>query len=204
MRGEGFIGREPEAASIPAEFRGWLGSVTAGKTVPQLKKFLEEGGTLLAMGSSTSIAYHEDLPVANHLVERLQSGQDRTLPRERFYIPGSLVQVQVDPTDPLAYGMGTVADVFFDSSPVLRLRPDAALRGLRPVAWFDGRKPLRSGWAMGEGYLDQGVAVVDATVGKGKLFLYGPEITFRGQPHGTFKLLFNGIFYGKADAVVLP
>ena len=42
------------------------------------------------------------------------------------------------------------------------------------------------------------VAVVDATVGKGKLFLFGPEITFRGQPHGTFDFLFNGIYYGPA------
>ena len=36
--------------------------------------------------------------------------------------------------------------------------------------------------------------VIDATVGKGKLFLFGPEITFRAQPHGTFKFLFNGIY----------
>jgi hypothetical protein len=36
--------------------------------------------------------------------------------------------------------------------------------------------------------------VVDASVGKGKLFLFGPEITFRAQPHGTFKFLFNGIY----------
>jgi hypothetical protein len=204
MRGEGFFGREPDAASIPAEFRGWLGNMTAAKTVPQLKKFVEEGGTLLAIGSSTSMAYHAGLPVANHLVERLPSGQDRPLPRERFYIPGSLVQVRVDPTDPLAYGMGSVADVFFDNSPVLRLRPDALLKGVRPIAWFDGKKPLRSGWALGEGYLDQGVAVVDAVVGRGRLLLYAPEITFRGQPHGTFKFLFNGIYYGKAEAVSIP
>jgi hypothetical protein len=38
------------------------------------------------------------------------------------------------------------------------------------------------------------VAVVDASVGKGKLFLFGPEITFRAQPHATFKFLFNGIY----------
>lgn len=38
-----------------------------------------------------------------------------------------------------------------------------------------------------------------ADVGKGKLFLFGPEITVRGQPHGTFKFLFNGIYYGTAQ-----
>ena len=45
--------------------------------------------------------------------------------------------------------------------------------------------------------------MVDATVGEGKLFLYGPEVTNRAQPHGTFKLVFNGIYYGTADEVVL-
>ena len=50
------------------------------------------------------------------------------------------------------------------------------------------------------------VAVAEAKVGKGKLFLYGPEILFRSQPHGTFKFLFNGLFYGPAttEAVAGP
>jgi len=204
MRGEGFFGRDPDASAIPAEFRGWLGSISMDKSVPQLKKFMEEGGALLALGSSTSIGYHSGLPLANQLVERLQTGQDRPLPREKYYVPGSLLQVRVDTADPLAYGMGPLADVYFDNSPVFRLKPEAVVKGVRPVAWFESKKPLRSGWALGEGYLDQGVAVVDAAVGRGRLFLYGPEITFRGQSHGTFKLLFNGIYYGKAELVSIP
>ena len=62
------------------------------------------------------------------------------------------------------------------------------------------RTPLRSGWAWGQHYLEGGAAAVEATVGKGKVFLFGPEITFRAQPHGTFKFLFNGIYYGTVDA----
>ena len=38
----------------------------------------------------------------------------------------------------------------------------------------------------------------DATVGKGHVYLFGPEITFRAQPHGTFKFLFNGIYLSAA------
>ncbi|RUA02403.1 MAG: hypothetical protein DSY84_03970, partial [Candidatus Neomarinimicrobiota bacterium] len=76
-------------------------------------------------------------------------------------------------------------------------------RGVTPVAWLADAEPLRSGWAWGQHYLDGGVGVVDATVGEGKLFLYGPEVTNRAQPHGTFKLIFNGIYYGTADEVVL-
>ena len=85
-------------------------------------------------------------------------------------------------------------DVFFDNSPVFRLKPDAALKGTKAVAWFDTPTPLRSGWAWGQNYLEGGAAMLEANYGKGKLYMFGPEITFRGQPHGTFKLLFNGIY----------
>ena len=74
------------------------------------------------------------------------------------------------------------------------------MKGVRPVAWFDSATPLRSGWAYGQGYLKGGVVVVDASVGKGKLLLFGPEITFRAQPHGTFKFLFNGIYLSARTA----
>jgi hypothetical protein len=62
---------------------------------------------------------------------------------------------------------------------------------------------LRSGWAWGQKYLDKSAAVIEASVGKGKLFLFGPEILFRSQPHGTYKFLFNGIYYGRAETVNL-
>jgi len=72
---------------------------------------------------------------------------------------------------------------------------------VRRVGWFEGDRTLRSGWALGEQYHEGGVTVIDADVGAGKLFLLTPLITFRAQPHGAFKLLFNGIFYGHAEAV---
>ena len=72
------------------------------------------------------------------------------------------------------------------------------------MAWYDSARPLHSGWALGESYLEQTVAVIDAAVGQGKLYLFGPEITFRAQPHGTFKFLFNGILLGRAEPVVMP
>ena len=198
-RGGGGAGGPIDPQSIPAEFRDRRGNVTVARTVPRLREFLEAGGAILTIGSSTSLGYGAGLPIANALMDRTQDGSERPLPREKYYIPGSVLQVRVDNTNPLAYGLGDRVDVFFDNSPVFRLRPDAAMKGVNPVAWFDSDSPLRSGWAWGQKYLQDGVAVVEAKVGKGKLFLFGPEITFRGQPHGTFKFLFNGIYYGGAE-----
>ena len=74
---------------------------------------------------------------------------------------------------------------------------------MKVVASYDSPAPLRSGWAWGQKYLERSAAVVEASIGKGKLFLYGPEILFRSQPHGTYKLFFNGIYYGHAKPVTL-
>jgi hypothetical protein len=175
--------------NVPSEYRDSLGTISVATTVPQLKKFLDDGGTILAIGSSTSMAQHAALPMENALAE---------LPRTKFYVPGSVLEASVDNTNPLAFGLGPKVHLFFENSPSFRLLSGADSKGVKAVAWYDSPTPLRSGWAWGQNHLEGTVAVVDATVGKGKLFLYGPEILFRAQPHGTFKFLFNGIYYGTA------
>jgi hypothetical protein len=196
--GRGGFGAQPAAETIPAEFRGWLGRVTVSKTVPELKKFAENGGTVLTIGSSSVLGHHLGLPIRDALVERVAGGAERPLPREKYYIPGSILEARIDNTQPLAYGMNEHAMVFYDESPAFRLQPEAAMKGVRPIAWYDSPMPLRSGWAWGQQYLDQAVSIVDAQVGKGHVVLFGNEVNWRGQPHGTFKLLFNGIYYGSA------
>jgi hypothetical protein len=167
--------------------------------VPELRKFAEAGGTLLTIGSSTSIGYHFGLPIRNALVERSgETGGEVPLPNEKFYVPGSILEARVDTTNPLAYGLENRVNMFFDHSEAFRLLPEAGLKGVKAVAWIDGPKPLRSGWAWGQQYLDQAAEIVEAPIGKGRLVLYGPEIAWRAQPHGTFKLLFNGIYSGTA------
>ena len=181
-----------DPATVPEPYRSQMGRITPERTIPALRAFLEEGGTVVAIGPSTAIAAHLRLPITSALVTRTATG-DRPLKQEEYYIPGSVLRVRVDPAQPLAWGMTAQADVYFDNSPVFRLGPDAAARGITPVAWFDSPAPLRSGWAWGEHYLDGGIAIAEARVGKGRVILSGPEITFRAQPHGTFKFLFNAL-----------
>lgn len=187
--------REPKEETTPAEYRARLGRITGSKSVPQLKAFLEAGGNVVTIGSSTNLAYHLGLPVKNALVEMTNSGQERPLPGEKYYIPGSVLQVSLDSTQQATWGMPSQADVYFDASPVFKVAPEAIAKGVvTPLAWFATNKPLRSGWAWGQAYLQDGVAAFMAPVGAGKLFAFGPEITFRAQAQGTFKLLFNQLY----------
>ena len=78
-----------------------------------------------------------------------------------------------------------------------------SLSGLHAVAWYDDDNLLASGWAWGQKYINHTTAVATAPLGKGQVVLYGPEVTFRGQPHATFKFLFNGILYGPSTPTVL-
>jgi len=128
----------------------------------------------------------------------MTNGKEKKLPGEKFYIPGSVLQVSVDSANAAAWGMGSKADVYFENSPVFHIAPEAYAKGtIQPLAWFATGKPLRSGWAWGQAYLQDGVSAFIASVGKGKLLAFGPEITFRAQTHGTFKFLFNQLYTAK-------
>jgi hypothetical protein len=193
--GFAIFGAGPDEESIPEEYRHMLGDMTVGETVPELIEFMESGGTVMAIGSSTVMGRHASLPLTNHIVD----GNGAPLGEEDYYVPGSVLRVKVDNTRPLAYGFDDEVDVFFSNSPVMRLGPAGVAAGVKPVAWFDSDAPLRSGWAWGQHRLEGGVAIAESKVGDGNLFLFGPEITMRGQPHGTFKFLFNGIYLSGAE-----
>ena len=187
----------PSPESIPEEFRSMLGAVTSAKSVPALKIFVEAGGTVLALGASASIGEAMGLPVKNHLVEKGADGKDVPLPPEKFYIPGSVLNVNFNNQDPLAFGMPEKGYVFFDTSPVFN-RPAGSIVKASKVAWFESKQPLYSGWAVGQDLLYGGELATQASIGQGKLVMIGFEATFRATPHSTFKLFFNGLYLGAA------
>ncbi|GHV47485.1 peptidase [Bacteroidia bacterium] len=189
--------------NVPDEYKNRTGNITADKTIPQLRKFVEEGGVVLSIGSSTDLGYHFGLPVINALAEIKPDGSTERFSRDKFYLPGSVLRVKVNNTIPVAYGIPEDLDLLYSNNPVFRLLPEANQQGVNSVAWFPNAEPLRSGWAWGQHYLNGGSIVVEAPVGKGKVFLFTPEITFRAQPHATFKFLFNSIYYAGASPVKL-
>jgi hypothetical protein len=157
----------------------------AANATPNLKAFLEAGGTVLTIGGSTGLGKQLGIELPSQVAG---------MAREKYYIPYSVLRVRVDNTQPLAWGMEDQVDVVFNNSPTFKVTPEAADKfGVTKLAWFDSKTPLRSGFAQGQQYLERGVTMMDVKVGQGRLALFGPQVIFRAQPHGTFKLVFNGI-----------
>jgi hypothetical protein len=185
----------PKAESLPEPYRKMVGRVTREESVPKLQEFVQNGGSVLAIGGSSRIGDALGL-TENPLTAPGKDGKPAPLPSSKYYVPGSLLMSEVDNTDPLGYGFAPTVDVFFDSSPVFKLKAGATAKS---VAWFKGDDPLVSGWAWGQKALDGTAGIVDADYGKGKVFLMGPEVAMRGQAQGTFKFVFNALMYGSAE-----
>lgn len=186
--------------TIPYTYRRRIGSISA-KTLAALRDFAEKGGHLLCIGSSSlNIARQFKLPIESTLVDE----KGANLPNTKFYIPGSVLRMKLN-KGPLTLGMEEYVDVMYDNSPAFRMPesfpatalgtpPEKVIGEPSVVGYYDTDKPLRSGWAWGQEILKNKIGVADVAVGKGRVVMYGPEILFRGQSWGTFKLLFNGIF----------
>jgi hypothetical protein len=206
--GGGGRGGEPLPPSNDPDLRSLCevntGTGTGATVLANVRKFVEQGGVVVAAGNSARIGQQLGLPLTDYLVERQPGEADVHLATDKFYVPGSVLRVAIDSTASSALGMQGHTDVFFNNNPVFRLDPTATARGVRPVAWFDSATPLRSGWAWGQNYLMGGTTAVEAPLGRGRLFLFGPEITFRAQPHGTFKMLFNSIYNVQPSASLTP
>jgi len=66
--------------NVPPEYQAQQGRVTTERTLPQIKSFIENGGTVIALGSSAvNLSAYLQLPIENHLVEN-----GAPLPRAKF------------------------------------------------------------------------------------------------------------------------
>ncbi|HEV3141363.1 MAG TPA: M14 metallopeptidase family protein, partial [Vicinamibacterales bacterium] len=143
--------------------------------------FVRGGGTLVCLNAATAFAIQQfKLPVRN-VVAGLRP--------EEFFLRGSIVEVQVDNSHPVMAGMPEKAAIFVDSSPVFET--DQGFRGSMLARFQDSGSPLLSGYLIGESHLQGRAAALDVSVGDGHIVLLGFRPEWRGQPFGTFRVLFN-------------
>jgi hypothetical protein len=149
--------------------------------VARLKQFAASGGTLLFLGEATRLPLLKWQLGASDPTEGMSSRE--------FFAPGSLLRVKVNNRHPIGYGMMEEAAVMFDSSPAFLLS-----RGL-PVVQYSSEDLLLSGWINGEEHLADKTALAEFRLEKGRLILIGFRTQFRAQTRGTYKFLFNSLYY---------
>jgi len=171
--------------TVPAEYAGGIGD--AG--VQNLREFVNDGGTLVTMGEATEFATKQFALPAKNTLEGVRP-QD-------FYVPGSLLKMVLDTENPIAYGMPRETAVFFQENAAFEVSGNA-----KPVGTYPLTNPLMSGWILGEEKLHGKTAVADIPVGRGRIILLSIRPQFRAQARGTYKLLFNSLYYGPATMTI--
>jgi hypothetical protein len=176
-----------QGRNIRPEYRGGIGA----SGVRHLRDFVLSGGTIITLGNAATFAIeHLGVPLVNTL---------RDTRPDAFYAPGSLLRAQVDPTHPIGFGMPTTTDVMFVDNGAFATARNIGTRAAPVViARYPDEPLLRSGWITGEDRLRGSAAVIEAPAGRGRVILHTFRVQHRGQTWGTFRLLFNSIFYGAA------
>jgi hypothetical protein len=171
------------AGTMPPEYTGGLGA----EGVKALREFVEHGGTLVCLNRASDFAIEQfKLPVRD-VVDGL--------PRADFYVPGSILRIELDTSDPIASGMPKESIAWVENSPVFEIKSDPlALLRAKIIAWYPKNKDaLLSGWLLGGDRIKGKAALVEVGLGKGRIILFGFRPQYRGQSLATYPLFFNSI-----------
>ena len=171
---------------MPPELPGGLGE----QGVKELRAFIVQGGTAVFLNRASEFAIEQlKLPLRN-----IVAG----LPRTDFYVPGSILRLELDTTHPLAIGMPKETIAWAENSPVFEVAENAGgdvpASNVRVVGWYPQDKdPLLSGWLLGGERIKGKAALVEVTMGKGRVILFGFRPQYRAQSTATYPLLFNSL-----------
>ena len=177
--GEG-RGGEGRGGNTPPEYRTGLGT----EGVNAIRDFVQKGGALVTLNAATAFP-----------VDRLGIGVRNVLTgksTKEFWCPGSMLKVDVDNANPIAYGMPAQALALHLNSPAFEVTAQNS-ENYEVVVRYAARELLQSGWLIGEENLARRAAVVTAKLGQGKVVLIGFPAQHRAQTHGTYKLVFNAL-----------
>ena len=164
---------------MPPEYTGGLGP----EGVRHLRDFVETGGTLVFLNRASNFAIEQfKLPLRNVVAG---------LPRTDFYVPGSILRIELDTSHPIASGMPKETIAWAEDSPVFEVTNDP---NVRVIASYPADKhPLLSGWLFGGDLIKGKAALVEVKMGKGRIILFGFRPQYRAQSLATYPLFFNAL-----------
>jgi hypothetical protein len=168
--------------AMPPEYTGGVGQ----EGVKALREFVEQGGTLVFLNRSSEFAIeHFKLPVRNVVAH---------IPEKEFFVPGSILRIELDTTHPIAQGMRKDSVAWVEDSPVFEIKGGDEGKHARVIATYPSTgNPLLSGWLLGADRLKGKAALVEVSVGKGRIVLFGFRPQYRAQSLATYPLLFNSV-----------
>jgi hypothetical protein len=176
--------------SVPPRYAGGVGA----EGVREIDAFVRAGGTLVTINGSSSFAVDElHLPVRNVISE---------VERDEYFAGGAVVELLVDPSHPVMSGLPERSKIFVGSSPVFST--EEGFKGHVLAKYDTNGSPLLSGYFLGEEYVQGYAAALDVEYGDGRVVLLGFRPQWRGQPFGTFKILFNAALYSNQVAALVP
>lgn len=172
--------------AMPPELTGGLGP----EGVKTLRDFVVTGGTLVFLNRASDFAIEQfKLPLRN-----IVAG----LPRTDFYVPGSILRLELDTSHPIAKGMPKETIAWAEDSPVFEILDnspgDVPASNVHVLGWYPSDKdPLLSGWLLGGDRIKGKAALVEVTMGKGRIILFGFRPQYRAQSLATYPLFFNSL-----------
>lgn len=181
------------SVDMPAPYAGGLG----GAGLRELERYVRSGGTLVLLDASTEFATAE-LKVAVRTISiprgrGVEEGGDGG--GSSLYAPGSIFRVLVDTSHPVGFGVADTAAVYFTNSVTFEVPSGSPAR---VIARYPSQLEaiLMSGYLQGADVIAGKAAAVEVPVGRGRVILFGFRPQYRGQSHGTFKMLFNALIDG--------
>jgi len=158
-----------------------------GEGVDAVAKFLDAGGTLIALGNAVRFA--TELGFARTVDASASTSRD-------FYAPRPLVNAEVLRLDhPVFYGYADrIVPIKYQNGPLLTVgAPDQSGVVARYVG---GDAAVLSGLMKGADEIRQRPMVVDVAggyTGKGRVMLFANNPIYRWQNHGEFNMVFNAL-----------
>jgi hypothetical protein len=167
-----------EEGSLPEEFTGGVRDTG----VVAIREFVQQGGRLVAIEEATDFAIETfGLGVSSAVVG---------IRPQDFFVPGSIVKLLLDAEHPIAATVGdSIHGWYWESSRSFNVRDS----NLRVIATYTAPNPVVSGWILGPERLAGKPAILEATVGRGSVVLFGFQPNYRGHSVATWPLLWNAL-----------
>jgi hypothetical protein len=153
-----------------------------------LKAFAEAGGSIITLNKASEVYAGKDSGRVGNALDNVD--------RKSFFIPGSILQVSVDTSHPIAFGSTPTVPIFYENGPTFKVNGEA-----RSIAFFNTDKPLLSGWILGGQFLKDTSVIAEEPLGKGRIVLFGFRPQYRAQSEVTYKFLFNALLYSSSEPV---